>query len=532
MFDVLGHSLFQEIVRYVRFGPADEAALQALHPAAEPSFLAIADAFYERLNEHPGAAAVFSSPEQIERLKLSLRAWLDRLLRGPWDEDYYQLRSRIGRVHVKVKLPQRYMFTAIAVIHGQLLAVAAEACGDDSARLLATSTALAKILDVELAIMLETYSEDYVAVVRRFERMDKDLLERRLEISEARYEAIVENAEALIVGIDDNGRICLFNRKAESVTDFRRAEVIGSDCIHLFCHEDEQATTHARIAAAREGAGQTFEGPMVTRAGEQRWVRWHLTALAAAGTPLICAIGIDMTDERSLRHRTERAERLAALGTLAAGLAHEIRNPLNAAQLQLLLVDRRVKKHIDAEPELARALDASAIVQVELKRLGGLVQDFLAFARPTVLKPVQTDLGVTVEAIASLVAPDIDAAGLELALDVEPMSIARCDEERIKQVLLNLLNNAIDATERGGEVAVFVSRGDHSLYIDVSDTGPGIAEDTNIFEPFVTTKNAGTGLGLPIAHRIVTAHGGELTCTRRDDRTVFRVELPFDGPPS
>jgi PAS domain S-box-containing protein len=531
MSGTLGQSFFSELVRYVRFGDADRAALQALHPAAAPSFHEIAEAFYTRLGEHPRAVEVFKSPDQVERLKVSLRAWLDRLLSGPWDEDYFELRSRIGRVHVKVNLPQRYMFTAIAVIHGQLLDVASDACGDDRGRFLATAAALAKILDIELAIMLETYSEDYVAGVQRFERMDKELLKRRLEISEARYEAIVENAEALIVAVDGDGRISLFNRKAEQVSDFRRAEVIGTDCVALLCHPDERAATTVKLAAARTGEGQAFEGRMVTRGGDTRWIRWHLTSLAATGATLICAIGIDVTDERSLQSRTQRAERLASLGTLAAGLAHEIRNPLNAAQLQLMLVDRRINKYVEAEPELGRALGASEIVQSELKRLGGLVNDFLAFARPTALRPGEADLGITVETIASLVAPDLDQAGLTMSLDIEPMSIGRFDEERIKQVLLNLVRNAIEAAGHGGDVSMSVRRDDGALRVEIADSGPGIPEDSDIFEPFVTTKDAGTGLGLPIAHRIVSGHGGELTVERRDDRTVFTVELPIDGPP-
>jgi signal transduction histidine kinase len=270
-----------------------------------------------------------------------------------------------------------------------------------------------------------------------------------------------------------------------------------------------------------------------TRGGEPRAIRWHLTTLAAAGGALACAIGIDVTDERELAHRTRRAERLAALGTLAAGLAHEIRNPLNAAKLQLMLVERRLGKGGPDDRE--RALEAAAVVRDELGRLAGLVQDFLSFARPTELRPSATDLGAIVRAVVDLIGPEAAEAGVALAApEGAPALTVVCDPERIKQVVLNLVRNAVEAAGGGGEVTIELAAdtATDAAWILVIDTGPGLPPGIDVFEPFATTKDGGTGLGLPIVHRIVASHGGDIEVSRRHQRTVFAIQLPRNGPPA
>jgi signal transduction histidine kinase len=223
--------------------------------------------------------------------------------------------------------------------------------------------------------------------------------------------------------------------------------------------------------------------------------------------------------------RTRRAERLASLGTMAAGLAHEIRNPLNAAHLQLSVAQRRLTREAGA-PDVAGALEAGALAAGEMQRLAGLVEDFLQFARPHPLALVRADLHGTAETIATLMAPDAAAAGVELTLAPGEAVFAQVDEEKLKQVLFNLVRNAIEATGRGGRVDLHVAGNDGEALLRVEDDGPGVSADAPIFEPFFTTKAHGTGLGLPIAHRIVGDHGGRIDLDSRPGRTVFTVILP------
>src|SRR5678809_573823 len=151
-------SFFENIKLYVGFTDASSSALRELHPIALPFFQPIVDDFYAAIEAHPGARqAITGGPAQIERLKQTLIRWMDTMLLGPHDEDYYERRARIGRMHVRIALPQQYMFTAMDRIRVRLLDVVRTKIADDPAKLDRIATAVNQILDLELAIMLETY---------------------------------------------------------------------------------------------------------------------------------------------------------------------------------------------------------------------------------------------------------------------------------------------------------------------------------------------------------------------------------------
>jgi len=523
---------FEELCRYVRFGDEDGAALRALHPHAHPWFERIATTFYQRIQEHEDSVQVLRSPDQVDRLKVSLVDWLDSLLAGPWDEAYFQRRTRIGRMHVQVKLPQRFMFGAIAVIRGQLQDIAHEALAGDPEALARTRRAIDRILDLELGIMLESYGEETVDRVQLRQRGERDRLERELEASEARYHEIIEGAEILIIGVDGDGRFSLFNRRAEETTGRSRIEVLGQPVHDVISHAAAIEPARAALAACLAGEPPPpFEAPLVGRHDEERTIRWHVAALPGEGSSGACAFGLDVTETRRLEKAGRRAERLATLGTLAAGLAHEIRNPLNSAHLQLTLVERRMARGDDPDSR-ARASEAVHVVQQELRRLGVMVEDFLAFARPRPLRLRGGDLRDTTRQVVGLIAPEAEKAGVSLEFTSGDVVAARYDAEQIKQVLHNLLRNAVEAAGRGGSVGVAVARQGHNAQLVISDSGAGPPDDIDIFAPFTTTKDGGTGLGLPIVHRIISDHGGEIMVEHRGGRTSFSVELPLDGPPT
>ena len=500
-------SFLAEMKRYVEFGPVEEAALRAFAPTARPHFARIADEFYERVARHPFAADVIAGEEQLRRLKGSLCEWMDLLLQGPWDEAYYQKRMRIGRMHVRISLPQRYMFGAMNAIRMALLALA----GPE------TAPALNKILDVELAIMLESYREAFVDDVQQRERLEKSLLEHRLAVSEARYSEIVETAAALVAIVDGEGVIQFCNHQLRDVCG---GDVRGQSFFERIVAEPARAAVRQAVARLREGATaiSPFESPL----GEHR-VRWYLTALPSSGLPLVSALGVDVTEEHALALRTRRAERLASLGTMAAGLAHEIRNPLNAAHLQLTVLHRRLGR---SPADVGGALHASELAAGEMSRLATLVEEFLHFARPQPLRLSRGDLRASSEVVVSLLQPQASEAGIDLAIAPGPSVWVEMDDEKIKQVLHNLLRNALEAAARGGRVRVRVGEAGGQAHLEVEDDGPGIPADAPIFEPFYTSKPAGTGLGLAIVLRIVGDHGGRIDTATRPGQTVFTVSLP------
>lgn len=165
-------TLFEELKRYVRFDDGDEAALRALHPNLAPEFAAIADVFYQRILEHEGARTALTAGEsQTGRLKTTLIGWLERLLLGPWDAEYFDLRARIGRVHVRIELPQHYMLCAMVIISEELNLRIEHAYAGRPEAVQRARQAVEKILGMDLAIMLHAYREDLTAQKVRSERL-------------------------------------------------------------------------------------------------------------------------------------------------------------------------------------------------------------------------------------------------------------------------------------------------------------------------------------------------------------------------
>jgi signal transduction histidine kinase len=226
-----------------------------------------------------------------------------------------------------------------------------------------------------------------------------------------------------------------------------------------------------------------------------------------------------------------RAERMAAVGTLAASLAHEVRNPLNSINLQLVLLARRVGRlEGDRREEIGGIIDGA---RREIARLDGLVEEFLSLSTIDRLTLEATHPNEVTREVLGLMAPGARLRGIEVAEELDPdLPLLRLDREKIKQVLINLVRNAIEAMPEPGRLTVASRQVDRTVVITVADTGIGIDPGLDVFDFFTTTKRGGTGLGLPIARRIVEGHGGSLTYRSTPGRgTVFQMTLkmPDDG---
>jgi two-component system, NtrC family, sensor histidine kinase HydH len=233
-------------------------------------------------------------------------------------------------------------------------------------------------------------------------------------------------------------------------------------------------------------------------------------------------------EKRELARRAQVAEKLAAVGTMTAGLSHEIRNPLNAAALQLAVLERRLRKLAPADQ--SPLLEPLRLVRDEIGRLEHLLEDFLQFARPQGLNITPLDPGAAVESVVGFLAGDADQRRISLEHAVAPgLRATAADPERLRQVLMNLAINALDATPSGGRVRIEArAEGGEVLFV-VDDSGPGIAPDARerLFEPFFTTKPSGSGLGLAIVHAIVSQHGGSVAVAASPlGGARFAVRLP------
>jgi two-component system, NtrC family, sensor histidine kinase HydH len=220
----------------------------------------------------------------------------------------------------------------------------------------------------------------------------------------------------------------------------------------------------------------------------------------------------------------KRAERLYALGQLSAGLAHEIRNPLASIEGAAAVVQRELQ----SDERRREFLD---IIQKESRRLNQLLTSFLNFARPSPPDLKAVEIQGLLDSVIVLAQHAGDTGRWEIKKDVQPgLSGLVCDPEQLKQVLLNLVMNATQATPQGGTVVLAARDDGNEVTIDVDDQGCGISQDCldRVFDPFFTTKETGTGLGLSLAHRIVSQHGGTLTVARNSpDGVTMRVSLPY-----
>ncbi len=219
------------------------------------------------------------------------------------------------------------------------------------------------------------------------------------------------------------------------------------------------------------------------------------------------------SEKRELARRAAMAEKLAAVGTMTAGLSHEIRNPLNAAALQLVVLERRVGKLPAGEQ--GPLLQPLHLVRDEIRRLDHILEDFLQFARPREFYPKPVEVAPVLDRVLTLLGGPADKRHVRVMRDFEEVPPVAGDVERLQQVVVNLGLNALDAVREGGWVRVSCRPSDDPEIVEIliDDSGPGVPPEIRerIFEPFFTTKAEGSGLGLPIVHAIVTQHGGTIT---------------------
>jgi PAS domain S-box-containing protein len=520
-----GRAMLAELRSYTGLSARDAALLKGLRAAAEPHFAAIADEFYAVIRMHDGAFQVLQDEAQARRLNASLQVWLGDLLSGTYEDAWYEKQAHVGAMHVRVGLELRYMVAAMSRIRVALQRVAADALGEAEAG--ETRLAIARICDLALAVMLESYKDDLLGRVDRAMQREQDALRAKMDERARMMREALRSAGVAVVCIDGGGRLILANPKASELTGYAEDELADSDVFSML-FGDGAAGVREALLAATEGGSVDLEAELRTRAGKRRLVRWRGSGYHPDGTGdsrAIVLFGIDLTHERELERRARQNERLAAAGALAAGLAHEIRNPLNGANLHVSVLDRALARIPGVANE---AREATEVLRVEIRRLGALVTDFLEVARPKPLTRTECDLNDLARSVCTLLVPEAVQRRIELRYEPFPFGAAAdVDGERVKQVLVNLVRNAMEAVKDGGHVAVRVRRLPREVEVDVVDDGSGIPDpDAPIFDAFYTTKDRGTGLGLSIVQRIVSDHGGDVSFISAPGSTTFTVRLP------
>ncbi|MEM7601754.1 MAG: ATP-binding protein [Verrucomicrobiota bacterium] len=237
----------------------------------------------------------------------------------------------------------------------------------------------------------------------------------------------------------------------------------------------------------------------------------------------------DNTRNRERHIREIESEKIQAVQSLAAGVAHEIGNPLNSLNIHLQVIERKIKKN--ADPELAaELLDSLEITRNEIKRLDFIVEDFLNAVRPSKPVPTPTDLNDLLNDALNFIGPEVADRRINVVLELtKELPFVQVDQDQMKQVIYNLIRNSGQAIGSNGEIVVRTGFDDENVFFILADDGPGIPPDqiSRVADPYHTTKKTGSGLGLMIVHRIVHEHGGELQFRSEEgDGTEVTVFLP------
>ncbi|MEW6749403.1 MAG: ATP-binding protein [Candidatus Latescibacterota bacterium] len=333
---------------------------------------------------------------------------------------------------------------------------------------------------------------------------------------------ILANMADAVVATDPRGRIRVFNRAAERVFQLSSPQAVGRTCTEIL--GGGVSALEETLQTGEEVQGQTCryrirQGPEVTLSISTSLIRDSRGELETA-----VAVIQDLTEHRALEEEVRRRERLAAMGQLAAGVAHEVRNPLNA----IGLIVQRLEREFEPQADRDEYLGLVRTVRGEVARVNRIVQQFLEYSRPPALDLQEADLEGILDEALQVAAARAGTRGVALERRFGGVGPVRLDPEQVKQAVLNLLDNAVEATEEG-HVEVATRLLDGWVAVEVRDTGRGIAPEhrERVFDLYFTTRPNGTGLGLSLVHRIVAEHGGRVEVRSQvGEGTVFTVLLP------
>ncbi len=361
------------------------------------------------------------------------------------------------------------------------------------------------------------------------------LLRPEPEISAERrqFERILNSMPDGVFIIGRDKRVRFFNEACGRITGRSPEEIVSHGCACndvINCHTEDGLSYAHSLCPARSvfngEAGYQREEMLVTNsAGEERWVETSYSPVPSPEGGIDYVIGVvrDVHERKMLEERLHQTEKLASLGQLVAGIAHEIKNPLGIIMSSLDVLENR-KRPAEQRREAGR------FIREEIRRLDDRLRSFLAFARPRELQPTP----VALSGLLRRRAASMESLYPELTLEVDipgPEPILYADEEQLNQVVTNLVMNAGEAMDGGGRVMLRARQQGGTAVVEVEDEGPGVPEEfrSRVFDPFFTTKADGTGLGLSICYQIVLAHGGTLSIGRgRSGRgACFTVRLPI-----
>ncbi len=353
-------------------------------------------------------------------------------------------------------------------------------------------------------------------------------LEEALRNSEERYRLLVDNAsEAIIVAQD--GMIKFANPKATELSGYSKEELTSVPFVEII-HPDDREMVFERYLRRLQGEEipSTYPFRIIDKKGNIKWAEIHAVALTWDGKPATLNLLTDITERKKMEEQKLVTAKLASVGELAAGVAHEINNPLTAVlgYSELLASKHDIPQDIKHDVE---------VIYQESQRAVRIVQNLLRFARSYKPERILLDINELIKRTVELEAYRLKTSNIVLSMKLaNDLPLILADYNQLQQIILNIITNsqqAIDETKRKGKITVITDTAGDYVRISIADNGPGIAPENinKIFDPFFTTKpvGSGSGLGLSVCHGFITEHGGKIYAESNSGKgTIFTIELP------
>jgi two-component system sensor histidine kinase AtoS len=360
-------------------------------------------------------------------------------------------------------------------------------------------------------------------------QMHQDAVERVRQME--RYnECILESMVSGVMAFDRQGNLTSMNEAAAQTLAWNRAtDPLGTSYQELLDGSEQMKKILEKVLQENRRILRE-EVTLTLPEGERKWLGVNISPLKGDQGEMIGAtlLFTDLTEIKELQRQVELKNRLAAMGEMSAGIAHEFRNSLGAILGYARLTERQA-----GENKVLR--EAAEGIITEVTSFDAMLSDFLHFARPMELNKEECDLGEVTKEVLHVLSEEIQKKKAKIELGLEEVPLMPIDRTLIRQSITNLLKNALQAIEEGGQIRVHVKRFHDRAEIWMEDNGKGIAPDAKkkIFEPFFTTKREGTGLGLAITQKSVLSHQGTIQIKSDVGKgTLVIISLPLEKTPS